>query len=74
MPKYECDCGRVFGYPDGPIMCADSGHGQKPVTVKKLKPILHVCENGEKEDVADKVALGFKFCCWCGKRYGGEND
>ena len=26
--KYECDCGAVFGYPDGPIHCADNGHGK----------------------------------------------
>ncbi len=26
--QYICDCGRVFTDPDGPIMCADSGHGQ----------------------------------------------
>ncbi len=28
MANYECDCGRMFMDPDGPIMCADSGHGQ----------------------------------------------
>lgn len=26
--KYECDCGRVFTDPDGPILCADNNHGQ----------------------------------------------
>ena len=26
--KYECDCGRIFTDPDGPIMCADSKHGK----------------------------------------------
>jgi len=37
MKKYECDCGRIFTDPDGPIMCADSNHG-KP---KKIKYIGH---------------------------------
>jgi hypothetical protein len=30
--KYECDCGKVFTDPDGPIMCADSHHGQPTKT------------------------------------------
>lgn len=35
----------------------------------KLKPILHICNDGEKQDVADQVSCGFKFCCWCGEKY-----
>lgn len=27
MKKYECDCGRSFDDPDGPVMCANSVHG-----------------------------------------------
>ena len=34
-----------------------------------MNQILHVCDDGEREDVSEKVSVGFKFCCWCGERY-----
>jgi hypothetical protein len=37
------------------------------------KQILHVCNDGEREDVAEKIALGMKYCTWCGKPYVNES-
>lgn len=33
----------------------------------KLTPVLHICINGEREDVAEKIICGFKYCPYCGK-------
>ena len=37
--KYECDCGRVFSDPDGPIICANSHHGQ-PLEIIESAPSI----------------------------------
>jgi len=34
-----------------------------------MNQILHVCLNGEKENVSQQVEVGFKWCPWCGKEY-----
>ena len=31
--------------------------------------ILHICNDGEREDVQEKVSLGWVYCHICGKKF-----
>jgi hypothetical protein len=42
--------------------------GEAPI--KEISaPVLHICNDGFKENVAEKIACGFEYCCFCGAKY-----
>jgi hypothetical protein len=42
--------------------------GEEPIK-ETTAPVLHICSDGNKENVSEKIACGLLYCCWCGKPY-----